>query len=432
LLKVNNLSVLLSDNLILDNLDLEFKEGEVTAIIGKNGCGKSTLLKCIEGLIENTSNITFDDIDVNLLSIKEKAKLISYLPQNRTTPSISAKLMVEHGRFPYLSFSKTLSEHDNEMVEKAIDDMNIRPLIHKKLDNMSGGEIQKVYKSQGVDINDKHVEVIVRQMLRKVRIVAGKDTDLKAGLIIDKSVVRSKNNSLEEGKKKAIYSPILYGITDASLSTDSFLSAASFQKTTKVLTDAAVKAKRDNLIGLKENVIIGRLIPAGTGLKRFRKVVLLDKNGKPLPTTRYNYDPLKDKTVLLESFDWKKGAKKCIEELGVKTVGQIYPKLNSLSDWGNGVEKEIQDVVRRHIAEQIKNTKMRNEALVDSDGEISEDLIAKLNIQELGKTPDDSIVTDNDLGNSDLLDSEDTVEMHDAETEYTNDDDEEQSENLED
>ncbi|MBQ0104895.1 MAG: DNA-directed RNA polymerase subunit beta' [Armatimonadetes bacterium] len=268
-------------------------------------------------------------------------------------------------------------------------------------------EIQKVYKSQGVDINDKHVEVIVRQMLRKVLIVAAKDTDLKAGQILDRAVVKTKNDELAEGQKKAIYTPILYGITDASLNTDSFLSAASFQKTTRVLTDAAVKAKKDNLIGLKENVIIGRLIPAGTGLKRFRKVVLLDKNGKPLPTTRYIYEPQNDKTLLSE-FEWKKGAKKCIEELGVETVGEIYPKLHSLSDWGVSVEREIQEVIYRHIEDQNKNTKNRNDVLVDTNGKAPDEAqLENLGVEFEENSAEDVYSVDENMNAEDVEDLSD-------------------------
>jgi len=145
LLKVNNLSVSLSDNDILNNLDLSFEDKKITAIIGKNGCGKSTLLKSLEGLLDCSGDIILDDINLNELSIKERAKLISYLPQNRPTPNISGRLMIEHGRFPYLSFAKALSEQDINIVNNVINEMNLDNLVHKKLDEMSGGEVQKVY-----------------------------------------------------------------------------------------------------------------------------------------------------------------------------------------------------------------------------------------------------------------------------------------------
>jgi DNA-directed RNA polymerase subunit beta' len=133
------------------------------------------------------------------------------------------------------------------------------------------GEVQRVYRLQGVDINDKHIEVMVRQMLRKVKVEEAGDTSLLPGSLIDIFDFEDENRRVEEaGGKPAAAKPTLLGITKASLATDSFLSAASFQETTRVLTDAAIKGKVDLLIGLKENVIIGKLIPAGTGLARYR------------------------------------------------------------------------------------------------------------------------------------------------------------------
>ena len=134
-------------------------------------------------------------------------------------------------------------------------------------------EVQKVYASQGVDISDKHVEMIARKMINRIRIIDKGDTDLLVGKVVSIHEFREVNNKvLIEGKKPATGRPILLGITKASLETDSFLSAASFQETTRVLTDAAIKGKLDELKGLKENVIIGKLIPAGTGLKTYSKV----------------------------------------------------------------------------------------------------------------------------------------------------------------
>ncbi len=132
-------------------------------------------------------------------------------------------------------------------------------------------EIQKVYRNQGVDINDKHIEVIARQMLKRVRIEDTGDSTLLPGSLVDMNELEEINNKLkEEGKRPAKGKRILLGITKASLATESFLSAASFQETTKVLTEAAIKGKVDNLIGLKENVIIGKLIPSGTGMQRYQ------------------------------------------------------------------------------------------------------------------------------------------------------------------
>ena len=136
-------------------------------------------------------------------------------------------------------------------------------------------EVQKVYKSQGVDIHDKHIELIVRQMLKKVRVEEAGDTDLLPGQLVDRVVLERENVRVkkEKGKKEqATYEPLILGITKASLATESFLSAASFQETTKVLTDASIEGKVDRLLGLKENVIIGKLIPAATGLKKYRNI----------------------------------------------------------------------------------------------------------------------------------------------------------------
>ncbi len=136
-------------------------------------------------------------------------------------------------------------------------------------------EVQRVYRLQGVEINDKHIEVIVRQMLKKVRIESNGDSEFLPGTLVDILDFDDVNEKLEEeGKEPAEGKQVLLGITKASLATNSFLSAASFQETTKVLTEAAIKGKVDPLIGLKENVIIGKLIPAGTGMKRYRDLRL--------------------------------------------------------------------------------------------------------------------------------------------------------------
>lgn len=139
-------------------------------------------------------------------------------------------------------------------------------------------EVQKVYRMQGVEIGDKHVEVMVRQMLRKIRVTDAGNTNLLPGSFIDMHDYEEANRSvLIEGGVPATARPVLLGITKASLETDSFLSAASFQETTRVLTDAAIKGKRDELLGLKENVIIGKLVPAGTGMSRYRQVQLVQR-----------------------------------------------------------------------------------------------------------------------------------------------------------
>ena len=139
-------------------------------------------------------------------------------------------------------------------------------------------EVQRVYRNQGVEINDKHIEVMIKQMLRKIRIVDPGDTNLLPGTYVDIHDYEDANReAILQGREPAVARPVLLGITKASLETDSFLSAASFQETTRVLTDAAIKGKVDRLLGLKENVIIGKLIPAGTGMARYRNVKVVSR-----------------------------------------------------------------------------------------------------------------------------------------------------------
>ncbi|MCI7469335.1 MAG: DNA-directed RNA polymerase subunit beta', partial [Lachnospiraceae bacterium] len=156
-------------------------------------------------------------------------------------------------------------------------------------------EVQSVYRRQGVDISDKHIEVIVRQMMKKVRVTASGESKFLPGAQVDFLDFEDENERLaKEGKELAEGERVLLGITKAALATDSFLSAASFQETTKVLTDAAIKGKVDHLQGLKENVIIGKLIPAGTGMKRYRDIKLNTDY-----TTRIE-DLVKDEPIVAE------------------------------------------------------------------------------------------------------------------------------------
>jgi DNA-directed RNA polymerase subunit beta' len=159
-------------------------------------------------------------------------------------------------------------------------------------------EIQEVYRLQGVKINDKHIEVIVRQMLQKVEITDGGDTTLLAGEQVDYEEMNEYNGKLDDGQKPAEGKPVLLGITKASLQTRSFISAASFQETTRVLTQAAVEGKRDSLIGLKENVIVGRLIPAGTGAGMNRMRVAASSRDAAL---RASYRKLQEALILPNS-----------------------------------------------------------------------------------------------------------------------------------
>ncbi len=165
-------------------------------------------------------------------------------------------------------------------------------------------EVQRVYRLQGVEINDKHIEVIVRQMLRKIRVEESGDTDFLSGTSVDVLDFNEVNEKLvAEGKEPAVGKQVMLGITKASLATNSFLSAASFQETTKVLTEAAINGKVDPLIGLKENVLIGKLIPAGTGMKRYRSVMLDTDNQEEVVAEDEMDIVAEDMTAELEDAD---------------------------------------------------------------------------------------------------------------------------------
>ena len=164
-------------------------------------------------------------------------------------------------------------------------------------------EVQRVYRLQGVEINDKHIEVIVRQMLQKVRVETNGDSDMLPGTLVDTLDFEDTNELLEkEGKELAEGKQVLLGITKASLATNSFLSAASFQETTKVLTEAAIKGKVDPLIGMKENVIIGKLIPAGTGMKRYRNIKLSSDIDENEEIAFDDFDDFDDTDVVDENY----------------------------------------------------------------------------------------------------------------------------------
>ena len=189
---------------------------------------------------------------------------------------------------------KHISVHEGDRVKAGEPLMDGSPNPHdylavlgdRELQKYLVNEVQEVYRLQGVTINDKHIEIIVRQMLRRVRIEEVGDTDFVVGELVDKFVFQEENERvIAQGKRPATAKPVLLGITKASLSTDSFISAASFQETTRVLTEAAISGKTDELRGLKENVIVGRLIPAGTGLSTYTRVEVLSPAGeavKPL------------------------------------------------------------------------------------------------------------------------------------------------------
>ena len=170
-------------------------------------------------------------------------------------------------------------------------------------------EVQRVYRLQGVEINDKHIEVIVRQMLKKIRIEEKGDTEFLPGTMVDVLDFEEVNEQLvAEGKEPATGEQIMLGITKASLATESFLSAASFQETTKVLTEAAINGKVDHLIGLKENVIIGKLIPAGTGMKRYRNIKLSSDIDENEEIAFDDFDDFDDTDVADENYTLEENA----------------------------------------------------------------------------------------------------------------------------
>ncbi len=186
-------------------------------------------------------------------------------------------------------------------------------------------EVQRVYKSQGVEIHDKHIELIVRQMLKKVRIDNAGDSELLPGQLVDKVVLEKENARVKKEKgEQATWEPLILGITKASLATESFLSAASFQETTKVLTDAAIEGKVDNLLGLKENVIIGKLIPAATGLKLYRSVEV--KPAEKVPLSAYRRPESEEQLLAaLEEIGADGGDGASLSELGLDFGGSIEP-----------------------------------------------------------------------------------------------------------
>ena len=206
------------------------------------------------------------------VQIKDTKKKREVVITNKETGDMKAYLIPYGSRLKVMEGQEV--EAGDELTEGSVNPHDILKIkgIRAVQDYMIR-EVQRVYRLQGVEINDKHVEVIVRQMLKKVRIEEGGDSDYLPGAMIDVLEFEKTNRELEERNlETAKAEQIILGITKASLATDSFLSAASFQETTKVLTDAAIKGKVDPLVGLKENVILGKLIPAGTGMKRYRNV----------------------------------------------------------------------------------------------------------------------------------------------------------------
>ena len=213
-------------------------------------------------IAKNEGTVRFDDKDgkVDILIEGKDAdgekEVVKYSIPYNVTPIVSERDYLEVG---------------DKITEGSINPHELLELIGTKaVQEYIIKEVQKVYRLQGVDIDDKHIEIIVKQMLQKVNVADSGDSSMLTGTMVNRRVAEAENEKLvEEGKKPADLENTLLGITKASIASDSFLSAASFQETTKVLTDASIKGKRDDLIGLKENIIIGKLIPAGTGIKKY-------------------------------------------------------------------------------------------------------------------------------------------------------------------
>jgi DNA-directed RNA polymerase subunit beta' len=220
--------------------------------------------KGVAPVAEATGRVRIEDSD--------KARRVVLVPDDGSDEhsypvSKRARLLVEEGQH---------IEVGSQLVVGAVDPKQVlRILGPRKVQMHLVDEVQSVYRQQGVSIHDKHIEVIVRQMLRRVTIIESGEADLLPGDLVERGRFETENRRVvDEGGKPASGRPELMGITKASLATESWLSAASFQETTRVLTDAAIHAKSDPLQGLKENVILGKLIPAGTGLPRYRNVVV--------------------------------------------------------------------------------------------------------------------------------------------------------------
>ena len=210
---------------------------------------------------------------------------VVHLGENKGRREITITSEVEADSQVYVvPFGSRLKVHDGERVAEGqeLTEGSVNPhdllrvLGPRGVQEYLLHEVQRVYRVQGVDINDKHIEVMVRQMMRKIKLDEAGDTNMLPGSLVDRFEFEDENaRVLSEGRSPAVAKPVVLGITKASLATDSFLSAASFQETTRVLTEASIKGKRDPLLGLKENVIIGKLVPAGTGMSRYRNATVI-------------------------------------------------------------------------------------------------------------------------------------------------------------
>ncbi|MGB5934365.1 MAG: DNA-directed RNA polymerase subunit beta', partial [Ornithinimicrobium sp.] len=220
--------------------------------------------KAVAPIAEATGRVQIEDTD--------KARRLILVPDDGSDEhaypvSKRARLLVTDGQHVDTGFQLVVGAIDPKQV--------LRILGPRKAQQHLVDEVQHVYRQQGVSIHDKHIEVIVRQMLRRITVIEAGNAELLPGELVERGRFETENRRVvSEGGKPASGRPELMGITKASLATDSWLSAASFQETTRVLTEAAMQAKSDPLLGLKENVILGKLIPAGTGLPRYRNLTV--------------------------------------------------------------------------------------------------------------------------------------------------------------
>jgi len=273
--------------------------GEAVGIIAAQSIGEPGTQLTMRTF--HTGGVAGDDITQGLPRVEElfearKPKGLAIISElsgivklNQTKKKREATIVSDDGEAKtyLIPYGSRLKVEDGQRVEAGdeLTEGSINPHDILKIKGVKGvqmyllSEVQKVYRMQGVDINDKHIEIIVRQMLRKVRIEDAGDTDMLPGGLVDIFEFERENQRvISEGGHPATAKRVLLGITKASLATDSFLSAASFQETTRVLTEAAIKGKTDPLLGLKENVIIGKLIPAGTGMSRYRDIEIITED----------------------------------------------------------------------------------------------------------------------------------------------------------
>jgi len=294
--------------------------GEAVGIIAAQSIGEPGTQLTMRTF--HTGGVAGDDITQGLPRVEElfearKPKGQSLISEisgrvelRETRNKREVKVFSPHGEIKtyQVPYGARLKIKENEVIEagEELTEGSINPHDLLKVRGIRGvqlyllQEVQRVYKLQGVDINDKHIEVMIRQMLKKVKLDDAGDTELLPGSLEDSFTVEDVNRKvMEAGGSPAVARPVLLGITKASLATDSFLSAASFQETTRVLTDASIKGKVDPLLGLKENVIIGKLIPAGTGMSRYRNIRVLPLYDEP-PVDEMDFEVQEDEGVVQE------------------------------------------------------------------------------------------------------------------------------------